>query len=45
VPKNTALSATAGDVVEIRNTGGPPLQLEQNGDWTIPWQRWRDAAR
>lgn len=29
-----------GDVVEIRNTGGPPLQLSQNGDWTIPWPEW-----
>jgi len=24
-----------GDVVEVRNTGGEPLQLWQNGDWTI----------
>ena len=23
-----------GDVVEVRNTGGPPLQVWQNGDWT-----------
>ena len=23
-----------GDVVEVRNTGGPPLQLTQNGDWS-----------
>jgi lipoprotein-anchoring transpeptidase ErfK/SrfK len=29
-----------GDVVEVRNTGGEPLQLWQNGDWTIPWQQW-----
>src|SRR5581483_5941188 len=26
-----------GDVVEVRNTGGPPLQIAQNGDWTVPW--------
>jgi hypothetical protein len=26
-----------GDVVQVRNTGGPPLQLWQNGDWSIPW--------
>lgn len=29
-----------GDVVEVRNTGGPGLQLWQNGDWTIPWGEW-----
>ena len=29
-----------GDVVEIRNTGGAPLQLWQNGDWTVPWDKW-----
>ncbi|HUO40397.1 MAG TPA: Ig-like domain-containing protein [Mycobacterium sp.] len=29
-----------GDVVEIRNTGGPPLQISQNGDWTVPWDQW-----
>ena len=29
-----------GDIVEIRNTGGPGLQIWQNGDWTIPWAEW-----
>ena len=29
-----------GDVVEVRNTGGPPLQVWQNGDWTLPWSEW-----
>jgi lipoprotein-anchoring transpeptidase ErfK/SrfK len=33
-----------GDVFEVRNTGGPPLQLEQNGDWTVPWDQWRKAS-
>jgi lipoprotein-anchoring transpeptidase ErfK/SrfK len=33
-----------GDVVEIRNTGGPPLTLAQNGDWTIPWDQWRKGS-
>ncbi|WP_096291165.1 L,D-transpeptidase [Mycobacterium ahvazicum] len=33
-----------GDVVEIRNTGGPPLQLTQNGDWTLSWDQWRDGS-
>ena len=29
-----------GDVVEVRNTGGPPVQIAQNGDWTLPWDVW-----
>ncbi len=29
-----------GDVVEIRNTGGPPQKLWQNGDWSEPWDQW-----
>jgi lipoprotein-anchoring transpeptidase ErfK/SrfK len=29
-----------GDIVEVRNTGGEPLQLWQNGDWTVAWERW-----
>ena len=29
-----------GDVVEVRYTGGPPLALSQNGDWSIPWSDW-----
>lgn len=29
-----------GDVVEVRNTGGQPLQLWQNGDWSVPWDQW-----
>jgi len=33
-----------GDVVEIRNTGGKPLQLWQNGDWTIPSDQWRAGS-
>ncbi|BEK95017.1 L,D-transpeptidase [Nocardia seriolae] len=31
---------TPGDVVEVRNTGGDPLDIWQNGDWTIPWPDW-----
>ena len=34
-----------GDVVEVRNTGGAPLQLWQNGDWTIPWDQWRQGSK
>ncbi len=33
-----------GDVVEVRNTGGPPLQLAQNGDWTLGWDQWREGS-
>jgi lipoprotein-anchoring transpeptidase ErfK/SrfK len=33
-----------GDVVEVRNTGGPPLQLKQNGDWGVPWNEWRRGS-
>src|ERR1700739_2277181 len=33
-----------GDVVEVRNTGGPPLQLAQNGDWTMRWGQGRDGS-
>lgn len=29
-----------GDIVEVRNTGGEPLQLWQNGDWTVSWDQW-----
>lgn len=32
--------AVPGDVVEVRNTGGPPLQVSQGGDWTVPWDQW-----
>jgi lipoprotein-anchoring transpeptidase ErfK/SrfK len=33
-----------GDVVEVRNSGGPPLQLAQNGDWTLSWDQWRQGS-
>ena len=33
-----------GDVVEVRNTGGVPLKLSQNGDWTMPWEQWRKGS-
>ncbi|MCQ4121863.1 Ig-like domain-containing protein [Rhodococcus sp. FXJ9.536] len=29
-----------GDIVEVRNTGGAPLELWQNGDWSVPWDQW-----
>ncbi|MDT5012368.1 MAG: hypothetical protein QOH57_3985 [Mycobacterium sp.] len=36
--------AQPGDVVEVRNTGGPPLGISQNGDWTLPWDQWRKGS-
>lgn len=32
--------AQPGDVVEIKNTGGAPLEVWQNGDWTLSWAEW-----
>jgi lipoprotein-anchoring transpeptidase ErfK/SrfK len=32
--------SVAGDVVQVKNTGGPALQVWQNGDWTVPWTTW-----
>ncbi len=29
-----------GDVVQVLNTGGPKLQIWQNGDWSVPWAQW-----
>lgn len=33
-----------GDVVEIRNTGGAPLEVWQNGDWSVPWEQWQTGS-
>lgn len=33
-----------GDVVEVRNTGGEPLSVWQNGDWSVPWETWREGS-
>ena len=33
-----------GDVFEVRNTGGEPLQLSQNGDWSLSWEQWRAGS-
>ncbi|MEB4209871.1 L,D-transpeptidase [Mycobacterium sp. 94-17] len=33
-----------GDVVEVRNSGGPPLTVAQNGDWTLSWDQWRKGS-
>ena len=37
--------AVPGDVVEIKNTGGKPLELWQNGDWSVPWDTWRAGSK
>ncbi|WP_041781829.1 L,D-transpeptidase [Mycolicibacterium chubuense] len=29
-----------GDVFEVRNTGGEPLPVWQNGDWGVSWSDW-----
>jgi lipoprotein-anchoring transpeptidase ErfK/SrfK len=29
-----------GDVVQVKNTGGTPLAVWQNGDWSVPWATW-----
>lgn len=36
--------AQPGDVVEIRNTGGAPLEQWQNGDWSVPWETWKAGS-
>jgi lipoprotein-anchoring transpeptidase ErfK/SrfK len=33
-------SSQVGDVVQVVNTGGPKVQLWQNGDWSVPWNQW-----
>ncbi|OKH65459.1 hypothetical protein EB73_21705, partial [Mycobacterium sp. SWH-M3] len=33
-----------GDVVEVRNTGGEPLSVWQNGDWSVPWDTWQRGS-
>ncbi|WP_405133055.1 Ig-like domain-containing protein [Nocardia sp. NBC_01388] len=33
-----------GDVVEVRNTGGAPLEVWQNGDWSLPWDQWTQGS-
>jgi lipoprotein-anchoring transpeptidase ErfK/SrfK len=36
--------AVPGDIVEVHNTGGPPLTVAQAGDWTVPWDEWRRGS-
>ncbi|WP_328410108.1 L,D-transpeptidase [Nocardia sp. NBC_00403] len=36
--------AAPGDIVEVRNTGGAPLEVWQNGDWGLPWDQWQQGS-
>jgi len=36
--------SSPGDIVEVRNTGGEPLRVWQNGDWSMSWERWRQGS-
>jgi lipoprotein-anchoring transpeptidase ErfK/SrfK len=36
--------AVPGDIVEVHNTGGPGLTIEQGGDWSVPWSEWRQGS-
>lgn len=36
--------AVAGDVVEVKGTGGPDLEVWQNGDWSVPWEEWQTGS-
>lgn len=36
--------AVTGDVVEVRGTGGPELEVWQNGDWSVPWEVWQTGS-
>jgi lipoprotein-anchoring transpeptidase ErfK/SrfK len=29
-----------GDVVKVEHTGGPGIEVWQNGDWSVPWATW-----
>jgi lipoprotein-anchoring transpeptidase ErfK/SrfK len=33
-------SSYVGDVVTVIHSGGEPLHVWQNGDWSVPWQTW-----
>jgi lipoprotein-anchoring transpeptidase ErfK/SrfK len=33
-----------GDVVQVRHTGGTPLEVWQNGDWGVPWAQWEAGS-
>jgi len=37
-------TAQIGDVVQVVNTGGEPLAIWQNGDWSVPWATWQAGS-
>jgi hypothetical protein len=37
-------NALVGDVVEVVQSGGPKLQVWQNGDWSVPWATWQRGS-
>ena len=37
-------TAQIGDVVQVVHTGGQPLQVWQNGDWSVPWATWQTGG-
>lgn len=37
-------TSQVGDVVQVTNTGGPKLQIWQNGDWSMPWTTWTKGS-
>lgn len=37
-------TSQVGDVVQVINTGGPKLQVWQNGDWSVPWSTWTKGS-
>lgn len=37
-------TSQVGDVVQVINTGGPKLQIWQNGDWSVPWSTWTKGS-
>ena len=36
--------AQPGDPVQVLHTGGAPLALWQNGDWTLTWAQWQAGS-
>ena len=33
-----------GDIVQVINTGGSPLTIGQNGDWSVSWAEWQAGS-
>jgi lipoprotein-anchoring transpeptidase ErfK/SrfK len=33
-----------GDIVQVKNTGGSPLTIAQNGDWSLSWADWQAGS-